>query len=237
MCSRVRYPAAYPEVIAVGATARDDRRAFFSNCGPEVELAAPGVEIVSTGGTPGCAVITPGYRNCTGTSMASPHVAGVAALVWSANPQLSRDRVREILQNTALDLGSQGRDIEFGYGLVNANRAVEPSRLAPADIEVAPATLNFGSLRLFQCRQQSATVSNKGGSPLVVRNITISQPRIRYALLAPRSFPLSLLPGQSQNITVLACRVSGAFIVGTLNIFSDDADEPVARVTLISTRR
>jgi subtilisin family serine protease len=237
VCSPVRYPAAYPEVIAVGATAREDRRAFFSNCGPEVELAAPGMEIVSTGGTPGCAPVAPGYRNCTGTSQATPLVAGAAALVWSANPQLSRDRVREILQTTAVDLGPRGRDIEFGYGLVNANRAVEASQVSPGDIDVAPGTLNFGRLRLFQCRQQSATVTNRGGSALVVRNITISQPRNRYALLAPRSFPFSLLPGQSQNITVQACRVSGRRVVGTLSIFSDDPDEPVASVTLISTRR
>ena len=66
-----------------------------------------------------------GYASWDGTSMASPHVAGVAALVWSHHPGKTNAEIREALQNTALDLGSAGKDNSYGYGLVQAKAAVE----------------------------------------------------------------------------------------------------------------
>ncbi|WP_376788680.1 S8 family peptidase [Thermoflexus sp.] len=112
------YPAAYPGVIGVAATDSDDQQASFSNSGAHVDLAAPGVDILSTfwGGT--------GYIFADGTSMATPHVAGVAGLVWSARPALTADQVCGILLRTAVDLGSPGRDDIYGYGRVNAEAAV-----------------------------------------------------------------------------------------------------------------
>ena len=61
-----------------------------------------------------------GYEAWNGTSMATPHVAGVAALIWSWNPSLTNDQIREALQITAMDLGDPGRDVYYGYGLVQA---------------------------------------------------------------------------------------------------------------------
>lgn len=112
----VGYPARYETVIAVAATNQDDARASFSSTGPAVELAAPGVSINSTklGG---------GYTTMSGTSMASPHVAGAAALVWKAYPTWTNDQVRQQLQKTADDLGPTGRDTHYGYGLVDAVEA------------------------------------------------------------------------------------------------------------------
>jgi len=109
----VSYPAAYDSVVAVSATDSADNPASFSNVGPEVELAAPGVSILSTykGG---------GYATLSGTSMATPHVSGVAALAWEANPLLTNAEVRALLQSTADDLGAVGKDNLFGYGLVDA---------------------------------------------------------------------------------------------------------------------
>src|SRR3989344_1015439 len=109
----VSYPAAYDSVVAVSATDSADNPASFSNVGPEVELAAPGVSILSTykGG---------GYATLSGTSMATPHVSGVAALAWEANPLLTNAEVRALLQSTADDLGAVGKDDLFGYGLVDA---------------------------------------------------------------------------------------------------------------------
>ncbi len=109
----VSYPAAYDSVIAVSATTSTDALASFSNVGPEVELAAPGVDVLSTwkGGS---------YATLSGTSMATPHVSGVAALAIEANPLLSNVEVRALLQNTADDLGAAGRDSYYGYGLVDA---------------------------------------------------------------------------------------------------------------------
>jgi subtilisin family serine protease len=114
----VIYPAAYSSVIAVSATDSNDELAWFSSTGTQVELAAPGVNINST---------LPGNEysgeTWSGTSMASPHVAGTAALVWKANPAWSNDEVRTRLQETAEDLGAVGWDSKYGYGLVDADEA------------------------------------------------------------------------------------------------------------------
>lgn len=109
----VSYPAAYDSVIAVSATGSTDAVASFSNVGPEVELAAPGVSVLSAwkGGS---------YATLSGTSMATPHVSGVAALAIQANPLLSNVEIRTLLQNTADDLGVVGKDNYYGYGLVDA---------------------------------------------------------------------------------------------------------------------
>ncbi|WMW21768.1 S8 family serine peptidase [Methanolobus mangrovi] len=113
----VNYPAAYDSVIAVSAMEKNGSIACFSNIGPEVELAAPGVSILST-------YKEDGYASIAGTSMATPHVSGVVALLLSANPSLTPDEVRSILQNSATDLGDSGWDDEYGYGLVNAYDAI-----------------------------------------------------------------------------------------------------------------
>lgn len=115
--SYVGNPARCPSFMAVGAVDCRHRRASFSNFGPQVEICAPGVETWST-------VPQNGYRQLSGTSMACPHVAGVAALVKQRRPAWSGDSIRVHLWRTARDLGRAGRDPFFGYGLVNALRAV-----------------------------------------------------------------------------------------------------------------
>lgn len=112
----VIYPARFSSVIAVSATDSADGLASFSSTGEQVELAAPGVDIYST-------YKDGGYATYSGTSMASPHVAGVAALVI-AGERLSNVEVRTRLQEMADDLGDAGWDSKYGYGLVDAENAV-----------------------------------------------------------------------------------------------------------------
>jgi subtilisin family serine protease len=92
-------------------------RANFSQYNADVELAAPGVGVLST-------VPPDGYEAWSGTSMATPHVAAVAALIWSANPSWGVDQVRQALTATALDRGAVGRDVYYGYGIVQAAAAL-----------------------------------------------------------------------------------------------------------------
>ncbi len=107
------YPGAYKNAISVAATTRDDRRASFSNYGEWVDLAAPGVEILST--------VPNGYDYKSGTSMATPYVAGLAALISAQG--YSATQVRNRMESTAVDLGPKGKDVGFGYGRINAYRA------------------------------------------------------------------------------------------------------------------
>jgi hypothetical protein len=110
------YPAAYGAVICVVATDSSNKLASFSNIGGE--LAAPGASNYSTflGST---------YRYLSGTSMASPHVAGSLAIVGEACPTCSASELRNILTETAVDLGEEGYDIIFGHGLVDLVSAIE----------------------------------------------------------------------------------------------------------------
>ncbi|OGH59803.1 MAG: hypothetical protein A2725_02180 [Candidatus Magasanikbacteria bacterium RIFCSPHIGHO2_01_FULL_33_34] len=111
--NNVEYPAKYSSVIAVGATDVADNSPYWSSEGVEVEVSAPGVNILSTykGGS---------YTTLSGTSMASPHVTGVIALLLESNPLLTPVQVRTTLQTTANDLGDIGHDNVYGYGLVDA---------------------------------------------------------------------------------------------------------------------
>ena len=115
--SPVSYPAATGGVIAVAATNANDRIADFSTAGDYVDLAAPGTDILSTwpGGT---------YRTMSGTSMAAPHVAAVAALIEAADPTLTPDLVERVMERSAPDLGPNGRDNDYGYGRVDATAAL-----------------------------------------------------------------------------------------------------------------
>ena len=112
--NNILYPAAYSSVIAIGAVDSNDNLASFSSYGFEQELVASGVDINSTS-------LNDGYSVSSGTSMAVPHVAGVAALIKSYNNSLTNEEIRAKLRNDALDLGDSGKDDYFGYGLVQVN--------------------------------------------------------------------------------------------------------------------
>lgn len=117
------YPASYNAVMSVAAVDSSKNLASFSQKNSQVEIAGPGVSVLSTypEGTGGQG----NYGTMSGTSMASPHVAGVAALVWSHHPTCSAQEIRSVLNNTAQDLGAAGRDVKFGYGLAQSKDAID----------------------------------------------------------------------------------------------------------------
>lgn len=125
------YPASYDGVVSVGAVDQDKKYASFSNSNDRVNLVAPGVGIWSTlpvnGNCEICMALgtDQGYAPLDGTSQAAPHVAGVAALLWSRFPTASFDDVKTALFESAEDLGTLGRDDDHGQGLVRAMAALE----------------------------------------------------------------------------------------------------------------
>ncbi len=121
--SGVSYPAACDHVIAVGALDSNDSLAYFSNRGAALDLTAPGVSILST--------FHGGYQKMSGTSMASPVVAGCASLVLAAHPGYGPSQVEQALKGGAMDLGSPGFDTSYGYGKVNAHAAVAGEQPEP----------------------------------------------------------------------------------------------------------
>jgi len=124
---KVGTPAAFPHSWAVAATTSTDTLAHFSSQGPiawdgvplmKPDIAAPGDRVIS------CA-IGGGLVSNSGTSMACPHVAGVAALMYQADPTLTVEQVRIIAEETAKDLGAPGKDGKFGSGLIDSYKIVE----------------------------------------------------------------------------------------------------------------
>ncbi len=115
------YPAAYPQVVAVGATTNSDRLARFSNTGEHIDLVAPGVALWTT-------ILDGDFGPPNGTSFSSPFVSGVAALILTVRPDLPHADVACILKMSSDDLGDAGRDNEYGWGRLNALRAVQQAQ-------------------------------------------------------------------------------------------------------------
>ena len=121
------FPAAYDSVLAVGATGPVDTYTGFSSWGPDVDVTAPGVGIMSTGLVDG----HNSYDKENGTSASAPFVSGVAALVLSVNPSLTAVQVKQIIEDSSDDLGPPGWDDHYGQGRLNAFSAVQMAQQGP----------------------------------------------------------------------------------------------------------
>ncbi len=196
--SALDYPAAYAEVIAVGSVNSADQRSSFSNYGPGLDVVAPGSLIMST-------LNGNDYGYFSGTSMASPHVAGVAALILNHAPALTHDQVRNILTGTADDLGPNGWDNDFGHGRLNAYQALL-------------AALQAGD------NSRILNLQNTGSALLNVTDITNSE---SWLTVSPTSFAID--PGGAQDVYLFADvgLLSAGFYTDTLNISSNDAGSPL----------
>lgn len=184
----VDFPGAYSRVFAVGATDAQATITDYSNTGSGLDLVAPGGRMeadANADGEPDGVLSTyfgdnsPQYAYLQGTSMATPHVSGVFALMLSANPDLEYRDFETLLQSGALtdDLGEAGRDNVYGWGLINARKAVAAALdaiggtgTAPAQLGLSTSTLNFST----SLNQADVILSNLGDAPLQVNRASTS---------------------------------------------------------------
>lgn len=186
----ITFPAAEPGVLAVTATNSEDQLASFSLTGPQAGLAAPGVNIFSDYWQN-----RSGYATADGTSMASPFVAGVAALVWGLYPELTAEEVKILLENSALDIGAPGRDSNYGFGRVNAYWAVRFAS-KPEDLP-SPAKVTWVGGRVQgETSQESSTSEVLTVPPRAFGLDTEKQVTVQLSSLreAP-GFPQGIIPG------------------------------------------
>lgn len=143
----VNYPAKFDDTVAVGAVDRAGRVCDFSSRGEEIDLCAPGQDVLST-------YLNGGYAKLSGTSMAAPFVSGIVALLLAkhraaggATPVTTPQQLIEHLQRTAADAGPQGKDPNYGYGLINTDGLLDatvddPSPSTPWQWELGPLQIN-----------------------------------------------------------------------------------------------
>ena len=182
------YPAAYDNVVSVAAVDLNRNPAPYSNFGTTVDVAAPGGDtsvdrnadtfadgVLSTLADDTVSPLTFGYVFYQGTSMATPHVAGVFALMRSVNPALTPAQIDALLANGDLtqDLLAPGYDTQTGWGLIDAQAAVIAAGGTPVGtgtpLAVTPPTLNFG----VSLDTLDFGVSNVGPDPLTITSVTV----------------------------------------------------------------
>jgi subtilisin family serine protease len=127
------FPAADPNVIAVTATDENDKLFDRANQGPQVAIAAPGVDIVAP-------APNNTYQITTGTSVAAAHVSGVAALLLERHPEVDASTILEVLTATARKVGDKDRDDQYGWGLIDPESALAELDARVDDSKVATKT-------------------------------------------------------------------------------------------------
>src|SRR3989344_353521 len=136
-------PASEEKAITVAATDSNDQKASFSNYGTKIDVAAPGVDVLSlkASNSPMCTsaiIVGTNYCRISGTSVATPHVAGLAALILSKHPEFTPDEIRQVLRASADDLGTPAFDIYYGRGRINAGKALTVNSVLKVQI-VSPS--------------------------------------------------------------------------------------------------
>ncbi|MDX7997089.1 minor protease Epr [Bacillus subtilis] len=142
----VNYPAAYSSVVAVSATNEKNQLASFSTTGDEVDFSAPGTNITST-------YLNQYYATGSGTSQATPHAAAMFALLKQRDPAETNVQLREEMRENIVDLGTAGRDQQFGYGLIQYKAQATDSAYAAAEQAVKKAEQTKAQIDINKARE------------------------------------------------------------------------------------
>lgn len=243
--SQRSYPASYVGVISVSAVDLEKNRAYYSNFGSTIDIAAPGgdntVDINGDSYVDGVlstlvqndGLRTPNYVFYQGTSMAAPHVAGVVALMKAVYPGLTPAELDGLISTGVIteDLAANGptvRDNQFGYGLIDALAAVqEANALAgggqiPPVIEVSPTSIDFGT-----GSSRTLSVTNGGGGTLRITNIITDQTWIN---VTPDSVDANGLG--DYIVAIDRTGLSAGAYSGSITIESDTADNVVVNISM-----
>lgn len=188
-------PGCASKAITVGAIDKNDGRTIFSNEGSELDVVAPGVSVTSLNAP----LKGGGFVAFSGTSMATPHVVGLAALLLEKNPNLSPQQVRDTIQNTALDLvaspAKPGFDTVYGYGRIRANNAILAT--APASVLIPSAT-GAGNVQFSTNNGGITSFSANAESTLT----TIGKPTMSFPFGFFTYTVTGIAPGSSATITI-----------------------------------
>lgn len=213
----IGYPASNLHVIAVGSVGQSLSRSDFSNVSNDMDLVAPGENIYTIRDNDG-------YSYRSGTSFATPQVAGVAALMLSVNPNLTCNQVRTILCNTARDLGNSGFDTTYGYGLVDAHAAVINAYLIlnGAEILYDSGVYSVQNLPTGYSASWSLTGDNASNFTLQPDSLSTNQCTIKRKKYADYSGStcLQLSAQISRNntlVTILTKEIIARYISGETN--------------------
>jgi subtilisin family serine protease len=207
----VCYPARMLNVMAVSATDNNDALGTFSNYGAELDVAAPGKDIRSTW-TNG------GYQFLFGTSMAAPHVSGLAALIKSYVPELTNDQIEEIIETSAEDRGALGWDDHFGFGRINAHFALLAAAQWPGILESSPPDTAIDAGQPFDRN----TLASQGWS-----NIEIRFPRDAGGVASSDFVVVQTAPGTAPVISAIE-----SLEIDRVRVVLDRPIDPLAWTTI-----
>jgi len=218
----IEYPANYSSVIAVGAVDSTNTRAYFSSTGSKLEVSAPGVNIVST-------YLNGSYQQMSGTSMATPFVAGDLALLKQKYPSYSNIKLRQLLDSTVKDLGVTGRDSFYGYGLI-----VAPSNSSqittPVPTPTAPATPTASILAGTYTSAQTVSLKDSTSSVSIYYTLDGTTPTKASNLY---SSPITISSSKTLKAVAIDSSGNSSGILSVSYVISNTVVTPTVPLTTI----
>ncbi len=230
------YPASYDHVLSVASTTQANLRASSSNYGRYVDLAAPGGTADGTAQEKIYSTLNDGqYGYLSGTSMSAPQVAGVAALVWSAGHATSPQQVIDAILCTALDLGTAGRDDFYGWGLVQADDAVNYS--GGSCLPTVPHD-SFGAARVISGAGYADTVNTQNATswetdPVPCAGDTFYTVWYKYTASVTGNWMVDTIGSDYDTVLGIYTGTEGAL---TALACSDNYGGPTSRVDMLVQR-